>query len=294
MLTMNRKAQNITSNSPIGLFDSGIGGMTIAHEIFRLLPNEKIIYIEDEKHCPYGEKTQDQLKELCLNIGHWLEEQGVKLVVIACNTATAASLELLQEKLSVPVIGVIEPGVQEALSTTKNNKIGVLATKACVESNTYKNILEASCSDVEVTQVAAQEFVYIVEHQLDDVLSKENSKYIEKAKKYTQSFIDNDVDTVILGCTHFPILYNIISKALPAHVNLVSPSLKTAEKVKAVLNENNLLNFNNKNPEQTFKEYEIYSTGKDLEPIKNYISLAFKSSSPKFLIGGPYESDSCI
>lgn len=252
-------------NAPIGMFDSGLGGLTVLREIEKICPNEDVIYIGDEAHFPYGEKTVEQIRQYSLEICKNLESQGVKLIVIACNTITAAALDYISENVSVPVIGVIESGVDAVIENTKNNNVGVLATKATINSEIYQKKLLAKNSALNVVSVTAPKLVEFVENEIEMVLNSPSEDLKTAISEYCAPFKQNNCDTVIMACTHFPPLEPLLQIELGADVSLVSPSQKTAEEVAKYLAENNLQS-------QTPAEYKLISTGPDPNKIQNFFN----------------------
>lgn len=209
----------------IGVFDSGLGGLTVARAISQALPNESIYYVGDTKRCPYGPRSQAEVRTFALEVGRWLEARDVKLMVIACNTATAAALKALQQTLSVPVIGVIEPGARAAVQATRSRKVGVLATEGTVESGSYVRAIHNLDAGVEVVQAPAPRFVEIVERELatgahlgQDWMSApeifDTPEVRSVVAQDVATLVAAGVDTVVLGCTHFPLLARQIRAAL--------------------------------------------------------------------------------
>lgn len=247
------------------MFDSGLGGLTVLREIKKICPNEDVIYIGDEAHFPYGEKSVEQIRQYSLEICKNLESQGVKLIVIACNTITAAALDYISENVSVPVIGVIEAGVDAVIENTKNKSVGVLATKATINSQIYQKKLLAKNSALNVISVAAPKLVEFVENEIEMVLNSPNENLMQAITEYCAPFKQNNCDTVIMACTHFPPLEPLLQIELGADVSLVSPSQKTAEEVAKYLAENNLQS-------QTPAEYKLISTGSDPNKIQNFFN----------------------
>lgn len=227
-------------NSPIGVFDSGIGGLTVLHEIAQLLPNEDTIYIGDTARVPYGIKSKETVTRYASELSSILIEKGVKIIVVACNTATAYALEHLQSTLPVPVIGVIEPGAKKAVSTTKTKQIGVIGTDATINSDAYLSAIQSIDNSIEVTSQACPLFVPLAEEGWTD-----NQIAAEVSKEYLSSYLEDKtekVDTLVLGCTHYPLLKNTISNIMGSGVTLIDSTIATAEEVSSVLSDNNLLN----------------------------------------------------
>ncbi len=222
-------------NQPIGVFDSGIGGLTILRALRRTLPHEHLIYFGDTANVPYGGKSKAAVTRLALNVAKFLEERGVKLVVVACNTASAQALSALRKELKVPVMGVIEPGADAAVCATQNNKIAVLGTQGTVESKAYVKAIQKRRKNARVFQQACPLFVPLAE---EGFARKPAAKLI--AQEYLASVRKSQADTVILGCTHYPILKNLIAQILGPRVTLVDSADTLACAVKQFLQDKNL------------------------------------------------------
>lgn len=231
---------------PIGIFDSGLGGLTVARAIASLLPDEPIYYVGDTKRCPYGTRDQAEVRQFVRQVGRWLEQRDVKLVVIACNTATAAGLDIIQRSLKVPVIGVIEPGARAAIQATRTRKVGVLATAGTVASGAYTRAIQSLDAGVEVTAAPAGSFVDYVEAELASGVHLHEDWMANKgvfdtpqvrmlAAENVAPLLNTGIDTVVLGCTHFPLLAPQISEALGEGVRCVSSAEETAREVKEIL-----------------------------------------------------------
>ena len=228
---------------PIGIFDSGLGGLTVAGEIMRALPRESIIYLGDTARCPYGPRTSDEVRRFVLEIGTWLGTQRVKLIVIACNTASAAGLALAQQTFDVPVIGVVEPGARAAVKATTNRRVGVIGTVGTIESGAYSDAVRALDAGVTVYSAPAPRFVDIVEQglrmgsgTLEDWLAEMTGVFIrpsfyEMARDYLDPLKRNGIDTLVLGCTHFPLLAPAIQQVVGSRVRLISSAEETAREV---------------------------------------------------------------
>lgn len=232
--------------APIGVFDSGLGGLTVARAITSKLPDESLIYVGDTKRCPYGPREQEEVRQFALQIGHWLEIHDAKLIVIACNTATAASLDLLQTSLSIPVIGVIEPGARAAVQATRTRKVGVLATTGTVASGAYERAIKMLDAGVEITQTAAPALVQIVENELAsgnhigrDWMANKEIFQTPSCKEAIQAAVlplrDRGIDTIVLGCTHFPLFADGIKEVFDDSIRIVSSAEETCLEVAEVL-----------------------------------------------------------
>ena len=222
-------------NSPIGVFDSGVGGLTVAREIMRQLPNERIVYFGDTARLPYGSKSKETVIRYSRQIVRFLETQQVKAIVAACNTVSSYALEELEKEVDVPMIGVVKPGAKAALSATANKKIGVVATEATISSGIYSRYIEEHDSSVSVIGKACPLFVPLVEEGLwEDPVTD------EIARRYLTELIDSGIDTLILGCTHYPMLRSTVGKLMGEGVTLVNPAYETARELKALLAEHGL------------------------------------------------------
>ena len=222
--------------APIGVFDSGIGGLTVAREIMRQIPNERIIYFGDTARVPYGNKSKETVTRFSRQIVRFLESHQVKTIVVACNTASAYALSTLEKEIDIPIIGVVKPGARAAAGTTKNGKIGVIATEATISSHIYGEYIKELNPHVQIWGKACPLFVPLVEEGLlqDPVTD-------EIARRYLTELIDLDIDTLILGCTHYPLIRSTIGKIMGDKVNLVNPAYETARELKEMLKEKNLL-----------------------------------------------------
>lgn len=222
-------------NSPVGVFDSGVGGLTVAREIMRQLPNERIVYFGDTARVPYGSKSRETVTKFSRQIVHFLETQKVKAIVVACNTASAYALEDLEKEVEVPIIGVVQPGAIAALAATRNKKIGVIATEATINSGIYNRYIEKNDSDVKIIGKACPLFVPLVEEGLwEDPVTD------EIAGRYLTELVDSGIDTLILGCTHYPMLRSTVAKIMGNGVTLVNPAYETARELKTLLLEKGL------------------------------------------------------
>ena len=227
----------IRKDAPIGVFDSGIGGLTVVREIMRQLPNEKIIYFGDTARVPYGSKSKDTITRYSRQICRFLMTKEVKTIVVACNTATAYALDELEKEIDLPMIGVLKPGAKVAAETTKNGKVGVIATQATIGSNSYSHYIKQINPDATVLGKACPLFVPLVEEGL-----LEDPVTDEIAMRYLSELKDEEIDTLILGCTHYPLIRKTIGRTMGEGVTLVNPAYETASELKEQLAERNLLN----------------------------------------------------
>jgi glutamate racemase len=223
------------SNAPIGIFDSGVGGLTVARAILDQLPNESILYIGDTARGPYGPRPLAEVRDFSLETLDFLVDQGVKALVIACNTASAAMLRDARERYSVPVIEVIQPAVRRAVAATRTGKVGVIGTRATIDSQAYLDAF-AAAPQLEITSTACPQFVEFVERG-----ETSGSAITEVARQYLAPMIAADIDTLVLGCTHYPLLTGVISYVMGNEVSLVSSAEETAKDLYRVLVESSLL-----------------------------------------------------
>jgi glutamate racemase len=234
-------------NAPIGIFDSGIGGLTVAREIADRLPHESILYFGDTLRCPYGPRDLGEVRAFAIQIASWLAHNEVKLIVVACNSATAAALEALQRGFDVPVIGVIEPGARAAVQATINRRIGVIGTKATIESGAYTRAIRSLDAGITVFSSATPRFVEMVEqglrlerNPLEDIMAQASALFIrpafqEIARDYLNPLKRCHIDTLVLGCTHYPMLTPLISSTVGSEVRIISSARETARDVAQVL-----------------------------------------------------------
>jgi glutamate racemase len=215
---------------PIGVFDSGVGGLTVLHELLVTLPHEDVVYLGDNARLPYGPRPLAEVRQFALEVGRTLEGQGVKLVVVACNTATAAGLPDLQRSLAVPVVGVLQPEAHAAALATRNRRVGLLATEATVASGRYEQLVRAVDAGVEVVSVPCPRLVPLIEGP--DPFGEETT---EAVREVAAPLKDAGVDTVILGCTHYPILRPIFQRVFGRSVTLVFSADETAREVAETL-----------------------------------------------------------
>jgi glutamate racemase len=223
------------SNAPIGIFDSGVGGLTVARAILDQLPNESILYIGDTARGPYGPRPLAEVRDFSLETLDFLVEQGVKALVIACNTASAAMLRDARERYSVPVIEVIQPAVRRAVAATRTGKVGVIGTRATIDSQAYLDAF-AAAPQLQITSTACPKFVEFVERG-----ETSGEAITQVAREYLAPMIASDVDTLVLGCTHYPLLTGVISYVMGNGVSLVSSAEETAKDLYRVLVEGSLL-----------------------------------------------------
>lgn len=209
--------------APVGVFDSGIGGLTVAHEVIRQLPHESVLYFGDTARVPYGPKSPDTVRRYSREIADFLRDQGVKSIVIACNTATAHALTVLRDEFDMPVIGVVEPGARAAVSVTTGGRIGVIGTVGTIKSGAYERAIRAINPDVFITARACPLFVPLVEEGWTD---HEATRLI--AHEYLDPLVAANIDTLVLGCTHYPLLKPLLREVLGPDVRLIDSAEETA------------------------------------------------------------------
>lgn len=232
---------------PIGVFDSGIGGLTVARALFELLPNEDIIYLGDSARLPYGTKSKETVILYSIECLKFLLSKKVKMVVVACNTASSVAVPFLQKVTKIPVIGVLIPGSEAAVKETKNNKIGVIGTRGTINSGSYGKCIHKINKNIKVYSESCSLFVQLAEDGWTD------NKIAElTAKEYLSGLKNQGIDTMILGCTHYPILKKTIGKVLGKKIKLIDSGEETAKEVKYILAKRNLLNTKKKKGEHKF------------------------------------------
>lgn len=241
---------DVRRTAPVGVFDSGVGGLTVAREIMRQLPNENIVYFGDTARVPYGSKSKDNIIRYSRQIIHFLKTKDVKAIVIACNTASALALDVVREEIDIPIIGVVEPGARAALEATKSKKIGVIGTDATIRSAMYEKIIQGIDPEAEVLGKACPLFVPLVEEGF--AKHKVTEDIIDF---YLASFLKTDIDSLILGCTHYPLLRSKIREYVGGRITLVNPAYETAIDLKKVLER---CYMENKGEGQRHASYEFY------------------------------------
>mgnify|MGYP000882741355 FL=1 len=223
------------NNKKIGVFDSGVGGLTVALEVLNKLPNEEVVYFGDTARNPYGVRTKEEITKFSRQIIKFLLTKDVKAVVIACNTATVAALDSVQKEFDIPIFGVVGPGAESAVNSTANKKVGIIATEATVRSKCYDKYIKNIDSEVQTFSMACPLLVSIAEECLYD-----SSISYEAVKYYTEDLVKENIDTLVLGCTHFPLHRKNIEKVLGEGVKIVDPAVRTVEILTNYLKENNL------------------------------------------------------
>lgn len=225
------------SQRPIGVFDSGIGGLTVVKELNRLLPNEKIIYFGDTARVPYGNKSRETVIDYSLQIAYFLMKKKIKILIVACNTASSVSLPTLRRHFHIPIIGVIEPGAKAAIEYSASKEVGVIGTIGTVSSNSYKKALKRIANKVKVHSKACPLFVQLAE---DGWTHNHIAKAV--ADEYLKNLKRHSIDTLILGCTHYPLMKKVIQESIGKKVKLVDSGIETAKESKRILEKKKLLN----------------------------------------------------
>ncbi len=257
-------------NRPIGIFDSGIGGLTVLKEISRILPNESIVYFGDTARVPYGTKSKETITKFSIQDADFLIDLGVKMIVVACNTASSLSMDVLKRRYDIPLVGVIEPGARKAAETTGRMRVGVIGTKATISSGVYEKKIKSLNRGINVVSVSCPLFVPLVE---EGRFTGSITRQI--VKEYLTPIRKSNVDVLILGCTHYPLLKTAIRDAAGSGVFLVDSAKETAKEVERVLKETGAGKIS--------KEKSVYKFYVSDEP------LLFKKVGEKFLgraIGG--------
>lgn len=222
----------MTKTLPIGLFDSGVGGLTVLREVVKQLPYESTIYFGDTARVPYGSKSRDVISRFSFEIAQFLLQEKVKMIIVACNTASAFALAGLRSRFDIPIIGVIEPGAQAALSGTKTGRVGVIGTEGTIESQAYSEAIHHLKADVQVFGQACPLIVPLVEEGW-----LEKPVALEIVKEYLTPLLTNHIDTLVLGCTHYPLLKNLLTRVAGSEVRLIDSAEETARAVGRQLKE---------------------------------------------------------
>jgi glutamate racemase len=234
---------------PIGIFDSGIGGLTVLKEILGELPRESTLYLGDTARVPYGIRSPETVTRYSFETTRFLSSKGIKILVVACNTVSSISLEAIRSSLSIPVVGVIEPGARAAVSVTHNKKIGVIGTEATIRSNSYTRAIHAIDGAVEVFGLSCPLFVPLVEEGWTEGAIAEMT-----AERYLTRIKDKGIDTLVLGCTHYPLLKGVLSTIMGKNVSLIDSAIETSREIKSVLSRMALLR---KTPDPALRRYYV-------------------------------------
>ena len=248
---------NFDKYAPIGVFDSGVGGLTVVREIMRNLPNERIVYFGDTARVPYGTKSRDTVLRYSRQIVRFLQTKQVKAIVIACNTASALALDAIEQEIDIPIIGVVKPGARMAVKATKNKRIGVIATESTIQSNLYPALIQEADPEIMVLGKSCPLFVSLVE----EGWIKDPITY-EVARRYLKELLDKDIDTLIMGCTHYPLLRSLLRDVVGEKVTLINPAYETSQALKRLLAELELENPDDywSKQESNDEKYRFYSS----------------------------------
>lgn len=256
----------ISKDAPIGVFDSGVGGLTVAREIINQIPNERIVYFGDTARVPYGSKSKDTIIRFSRQIIRFLQTEGVKAIVIACNTASAFAIDVVSKEFDMPIIGVVKPGARVAAATTKNNRIGIIGTEGTINSGIYTEFITNLRPEVKVIGKACPLFVPLVEEGMtDDIITR------QVIERYLSSFKKENIDSLILGCTHYPLLRKSIGEFMGPEVNLVNPAYETALELKRVLERENLANKKDKDSPSEMYRFYVSDAAEKFKKLANSI-----------------------
>lgn len=254
------------NNHPIGVFDSGIGGLSIWKEIIQLLPFESTIYLADSKYAPYGAKSQEEITQLCIKNTEILLQLGAKIIVVACNTATTNAIQYLRANYDVPFIG-IEPAIKPAALQSKNKSIGILATKGTLNSHLFSNTSEKYTQEIQTIEVIGTGLVPLIEQ--GKIYASETKELL---KKHLTPMIEANIDYLVLGCSHYPFLLPILKELLPDQVSIIDSGEAVARQTKAILKQKDCI----VKKEEKQPTHQLY-TNKDID-ILNAIIIRFRES----------------
>ncbi len=257
----------MSDSRPIGVFDSGVGGLSVWKEIVEILPDESVIYYADSANCPYGAKKEQEIIDLAQKNVDFLIERQCKIIVVACNTATAAAIDFLRVKYKMPFIGM-EPAIKPASLESKTKSIGVLATEGTFNGRLYRETTDRFAKDVSVNIKVGEKLVDIVENAL--IYEKETEKHL---KKLINPFIEKNIDHLVLGCTHYPFLMPVLEKILPSQVKILDPAPAVAKQTYNVLKKENLLTQQNRGK----LIYEFYTNG-NIKVLNNFLKKLTKKN----------------
>ena len=266
---------NDIREAPIGVFDSGVGGLTVVREIMRQIPQEKIVYFGDTARVPYGTKSKDTVLRYSRQIVRFLRTREVKAIVIACNTASAYALETLQQEIDIPIIGVVKPGARVAARETTGGHIGVIGTEATVGSHIYRDYIQGIRPDVQVFEKACPLFVSLAEEGWwKDPITE------AVAERYLQEMKERKVDTLILGCTHYPLLRSTVRKVVGEEIILVNPAYETAIDLRELLKREEMDNRGHNKTEENPYEFYVSDAAERFKNFANSI-LPFDITSTR-------------
>ena len=261
-----KDTQKELSYAPIGVFDSGVGGLTVAREIMRQLPDERIVYFGDTARVPYGSKTQETIIRFSRQIIRFLKTRDVKAIVIACNTASALALDTVEKETDLPMIGVLKPGARVAAESTKNGKIGVIGTESTINSGVYSEVIREHLPYAQVFGKACPLFVPLVEEGW-----RNDPVTVEVAERYLEPLQATGIDTLILGCTHYPLLRSVIRGVVGEGVTLVNPAYETAVELKRLLAREDLANDGKRHPDGPMHEFYVSDSAEKFREFANSI-----------------------
>ena len=244
-------------NNPIGIFDSGVGGITILNSIKEIMPNEDIIYFSDNLNSPYGQKSEEEIKNLSKKNSNWLLDRGCKIIVVACNTATTNSISFLRANLNVPFIGV-EPAIKPAATNTKTGSVGVLATKGTLSSGLFNMTSNDYCSEINIIETVGEGLVDLIENGIIKGNKLEVLLY-----KFLKPMLNANIDHLVLGCTHYPLIIESIKKIIPNNIKILDSGTAVAKQTKIILSQHNLLN----NKIGSYSKFYCNSTNTTLKKI---------------------------
>jgi glutamate racemase len=250
---------------PIGIFDSGLGGLTVLKELMLHLPSESIIYFGDSGRAPYGTKSSDTIRKFAFQDVRFLMSLDIKMLVIACNTASAHSYEAIRDEFNIPVVEVVRPGAVAGVNETVNNRVGVIGTSATIASGVYDRAIKSLDTSIHIVSKACPLFVNLVEEGWWD-----NEVAFMTASQYLQEFKGEDIDTLILGCTHYPLLGNTIAKVVGSHVRLVSSANEVAKAVRDMIYERSI------QADDSSKAFCRYYTSDSVDKFKELGGLIFE------------------
>lgn len=251
-------------DSPIGVFDSGIGGLTVLKEILGRMPGESTLYLGDTARVPYGTRSPETVTRYSFESTRFLTGKGIKLLVVACNTVSSISLEAIRKMVTIPVVGVLEPGASAAAAATRNRRVGVIGTAATIRSKAYARAIRKADASVEVFELPCPLFVPLVEEGWTggDIVRLIAEKYLEELKH-------KGIDTLVLGCTHYPLLKAVLSEVMGGGVNLIDSAIETAREIRRILETEGLDRQETAEPLREF--YVTDSPGKFLEVGERFL-----------------------
>lgn len=249
----------LNSNNPIGIFDSGVGGISIWKELNTLLPNENTIYLADSMHAPYGPKGKEEIIRLSKKNTKLLIERGVKIIIVACNTATTAAIDVLRSEYAIPFVG-IEPAIKPAAISSRQEKVGILATEGTLKSSLFQNTSSAFRSKVDIIEKVGTGLVEAIEK--GDINSTPTRQLL---KKYLDPMVDQGIDKLVLGCTHYPFLKPLIKQLIPQNIEIIDSGKAVAKRTEFILNQEGMLN------QSSFPiRYEFF-TNSNVDVLKKFI-----------------------